>query len=207
MINFKQNDSLYVNIISSDIVFHISNEVRDGSISNNLLKPVSYSKIKFFQYLGELLFNFFILSIVPFIITTILLIKSNNAFSLTRLLLFFISLIFSCIINFYLNYLVGLASFKITNMWGANQIIQAVSKLVSGSLIPLSFFPNWAKFIMNLLPFSSTIYTPSMIYLNKFSNLETLKYISIQLIWIVFFYILAKVIWKNIIKSLVVVGG
>lgn len=194
-------------LLSSDVSYNVSREVKSGSISNNLLKPVDYSKIKFFQYLGDILFNFLLLGAIALIITTILLIKSTNNFSLNKLLLFLISLILSCIINFYLSYFVGLLSFKITNMWGANQIIQAVSKLVSGTLIPLSFFPNWAKLIMDILPFSSTVYTPSMIYLNKFSNLETFKYMSIQVFWIILFYILTKIIWKKLIKQLVVVGG
>lgn len=56
-------------------------------------------------------------------------------------------------------------------MWGLSQIIGAIINLLSGMLIPISFFPLWAQKIVNFFPFSSTIYTPSMIFLGKINGI------------------------------------
>lgn len=91
--------------------------------------------------------------------------------SIGRILIYFLSIILGVFINFYFSYIFGLLSFKITNMWGLSQIMGAIINLLSGMLIPISFFPLWAQKIVNFFPFSSTIYTPSMIFLGKINGI------------------------------------
>ena len=84
-------------------------------------------------------------------------------------------MILGMLINLYYSYAFGLISFKITNMWGLSQIMGAVSQLLSGTLIPIVFFPKAIQWIFNFLPFSSMIYTPTMIYLGKLTGLRINK--------------------------------
>ena len=102
---------------------------------------------------------------------TILKVNYSGEFSIDNIILYFISIFAGFLINFYYSYIFGLLSFKITNMWGLTQIMNAISQLLSGALIPIVFFPSWMQEIFNFLPFSSMIYTPSMIYLGKLTNI------------------------------------
>ena len=194
-------------MINVDISYDISREVKDGSIAINLVRPISYRKRMFFQGLGNILYNFVIIFIIAFFATTFLFYKFFGYISIFRIIIYFISIILGIFINFYFSYIFGLISFKITNMWGLSQIMQSIVNLLSGTLIPIAFFPKWAQAITNLFPFSSTIYTPSMIYLGKINGMNILFSLGIQIFWVVVLMFVSKKMWKALIKSLTILGG
>lgn len=92
-------------------------------------------------------------------------------------------------------------------MWGLSQIMGAIINLLSGMLIPISFFPLWAQKIVNFFPFSSTIYTPSMIFLGKINGNNIISSLALQMLWIIILFIISKWMWKKLIKSLTILGG
>ena len=194
-------------MINVDISYDISREVKDGSIAINLVRPINYEKRMLFQGLGNVLYNFIIIFIIAFSATTFLFYKFFGYISIFRIIIYFISIILGIFINFYFSYIFGLISFKITNMWGLSQIMQAIVNLLSGTLIPIAFFPKWAQAIINFLPFSSAIYTPSMIYLGKINGISILFALGLQLFWGLVLMIIAKKMWKALIKSLTILGG
>ena len=168
---------------------------------------INYEKRMFFQGLGNVLYNFVIIFIIAFSVTTFLFYKFFGYISILRIFIYFISIILGIIINFYFSYIFGLISFKITNMWGLSQIMQAIINLLSGTLIPIAFFPKWAQVINNFLPFSSAIYTPSMIYLGKINGMDILFALGLQLFWAIILMIVGKKMWKCLITSLTILGG
>ena len=92
-------------------------------------------------------------------------------------------------------------------MWGLSQIMQAIVNLLSGMLIPIAFFPEWAQAIINLLPFSSSIYTPTMIYLGKITGADIIIALGLQIFWVIVLMIISKIMWKALIKNLTILGG
>lgn len=142
-----------------------------------------------------------------FTVTVIMFYKFFGFISIGRILIYFLSIILGVFINFYFSYIFGLLSFKITNMWGLSQIMGAIINLLSGMLIPISFFPLWAQKIVNFFPFSSTIYTPSMIFLGKINGNNIISSLALQMLWIIILFIISKWMWKKLIKSLTILGG
>ena len=194
-------------LVSTDVSSNISREVKDGSIAINLIRPISYSQRMMFQSVGVIFFNFVIVFIPAFIVITLVFYNLEGSISIFNILMYFISSILSMILTFYYSYCFGLLSFKITNMWGLSQIMQAITRLISGALIPLSFFPEVVGKIFNILPFSSMISTPTLIYLGKLNGLELIKGILIQVIWVLIFIAISKWIWNKLIKQLTILGG
>ena len=192
---------------SVDISSDIAREVMDGSIAINLIRPINYEKRMFFQGLGNVLYNFIVIFIITFSFTTLLFYRYFGFIDISKIIIYFLSIAFGIMINFYFSYIFGLFSFKITNMWGMSQIMQAVVQLLSGMLIPIAFFPEWAQVIVKLFPFSSAIYTPTMIYLGKLEGVQIVQSLGIQVFWIIALMIIAKLMWKAMIKNLTVVGG
>lgn len=43
----------------------------------------------------------------------------------------------------------------------------AIIQFFSGALIPFSFYPSWAQVILNLLPFASTLSSPTLIIMGN----------------------------------------
>ena len=191
----------------ADITFEISSEVKSGSIGINLIRPVSYEMRMLFQGLGKLLYNFIIIFILAFTLISLLFYSYEGSLRIGNILLYLISLSLGFIINFYYNYAFGLMAFKITNMWGMAQIMSSIVRLLSGGLIPLVFFPKVVQSIIGFFPFSSLVYTPTMIYLGKLTGEELVRGVALQVLWVVIMAIIAKLIWKALVKNLTILGG
>ena len=86
-------------MISVDISHDISREVKDGSIAINLVRPLNYEKRMLFQGLGSILYNFIVIFIITFSITTILYYKFFGYVSIVRILLYFFSVIIGIFIH------------------------------------------------------------------------------------------------------------
>ena len=110
-------------------------------------------------------------------------------------------------INLSLSFVLGMVTFITTNMWGILQIYQAVFRLLSGALIPLSFFPPVFEKILTYLPFSSLVSAPANILLGVMNIEETLKVLVVQFVWLILLFLLTNVVWKKVVHRLVVNGG
>lgn len=185
----------------------IYNEVKDGSVATYLIKPIEYEKRYFFEKLGALLYDLVIVFVTGFAVVITMCIKYDIKITLFGTIFYFISALLSYIISFFYFYGFGLLSFKITNMWGLGQIMEAVMQLLSGMLIPLVFFPETIQKIFDFLPFKSMIYTPCMIFLNKLSTGEIIYSLGIQIVWIVILGFGARMLWKTLVKQLTILGG
>ena len=194
-------------MVNAEVNGTINREVKDGSIAMNLIRPISYERRMFFEGLGTILYNFALVFIIGFAMVLYLSVKYTGGLNILNILLYMISIILGYIINFYYSYGLSLLAFKITNMWGLYQIMQAVTQLLSGALIPILFFPEWAQILFNFFPFKSIIYTPCMIYLGKISGMEIITALGIQVFWAVALIFISRSIWKALIKNLTILGG
>lgn len=194
-------------ITFSNCKFIVGDEVRQGSIAMELIKPINYRKRVMFMSFGAFIFNFLFLFLPGFIIVIAYSFYKGIYIGIMQIILFLISIFLGFLINSYYNYIFGLLAFKFYNVWGISQIANAIVMLISGSLIPLTFFPSVVEKIFNILPFSSIIYTPAMIYLGKYSVFEALKAILIQIIWVFIMFILSKLIWNRLAYKLTIQGG
>ena len=194
-------------VISTEVSKTISREVRDGSIASNLIKPISYEKRMFFEGIGSTIYGFMLVFLWGFGGILLLSVKYERVPGIFNLGLYFVSLVLSYIINFYYNYSMGLLTFKVTNMWGVNQIMEAVTALFSGTLIPLTFFPQMVQRIFDFFPFKSIIFTPCMIFLGKLDGMSIFLSILQQLLWVVIMVIIGKKMYKALVKNLTILGG
>ena len=82
-----------------------------------------------------------------------------------------------------------------------------VSSVLSGGMIPITFFPQKVLAILKYLPFSSMQSTPLLIYSGNITGIEILKGIAMQIIWMIILIAIGKVLMNHSIKHVVVQGG
>lgn len=181
---------------------YIPPKVRKGTIAFDLLKPFSLVYISFFEFIGHITYNFFFRSI-PIFIFGIILLKAKLP-EVSLIAPYFLTLINGVIISFFLNYFVGLWSMKHYDYSGAQMLYFFTMNLLGGFFLPAEYLPGIMSRIMPYLPFASTIYLPSKVYLGE---IHLLKAASIQIFWIITFLILAKHFTKKLTKSVVIQGG
>ena len=196
-------------IIGSDASYVVGEEVRDGSISMRLIKPVSYNATFLFQELGNKLLTEMVLMIPLVIGVEVIRAVMSGAvgFDALRFLIYLFSCIAAYLINFFFNICFGFLAFVIKYLWGANMMKQCVVNFLSGTIIPLAFLPKGLEQAFLLLPFASLNYTPVMIYMGKYDGLTMCWYLGLQIFWAAAFWGLSKLLWKVCVKRLTVQGG
>lgn len=214
---FTKNDMIVYIIISSITAMAIGGgtewvvggEVQSGEIAINLIRPINYQVRLLSQALGGVIWQFIAIFLPIWI--GMMVFRFINLGELPphigTIFTYFLSLFFSFIIWFLFNFCFGLMSFYVTYIWGLNVFKNAIVRFVSGSIIPIVFFPEWFQRILIFLPFGSTNYTPVMIYLNKYTAFETIKVLSIQVLWIIILYFCSEVFWRKAMKKLTIMGG
>lgn len=202
MISFLVSQTVFV-----DTSHQIGNEVKDGSIAMTLIKPINFYIIQLFRAFGDLIFNFSFLLFPGLIVVTVYGLNVGIDISFFSIVIFIFSIVLGALINFHYSYLFGLLAFKLNNIWGIQQLSRSIIMLLSGSLIPLTFFPDIIQKIFSLLPFSSIIYVPSMIFVNKYSISQILGALLMQIFWIIVLFLISKIFWKKAINTLSIQGG
>ncbi|WP_332694325.1 ABC transporter permease [Halalkalibacter lacteus] len=184
----------------------IANEIKDGKVAIEMIRPYNYLGMKTMQGLGEGLFRLLFFSVPGMIIVSLLFPISFSA-SFTTWLFFFISLIFSFIVNTQINLLTGIMTFFLFNNSGLIRAKRVVIDLFSGLLLPLSFYPLWAQSVMMYLPFQAISYIPSMIFTEGFVGSEIYTAVILQAFWALILLIPIQLLWSLAKKQLIVQGG
>lgn len=184
-------------------------EIKDGSIAINLVRPISFHWRMFFLAVGTALTDFLFAGLPIWIGLTLVLYFTTGAGlpSVLNLMMFFVSFGLSFLLMFFFNLCFGFLGFITTNGWGLSHTKYTLVNILSGRLIPLSFFPLWAQEIFKYLPFGSMTYTTLLIYLGKLTPLQALGTMGIQLAWAAGFAVLSILIWRLSVKRLTILGG
>ncbi|WP_040952631.1 ABC transporter permease [Gorillibacterium massiliense] len=193
-------------LLSINSEFKISRDILDGGVAMDLIKPVDYQKARLSETLGSCLVE----GLFSALFVSLLLIATVGIMVPDRLatwLLFVVSLALSILVKFGVVYLTGLLCFWTTGSVGLVWARAAITNLLSGALVPLSFFPHWLEKLAMVLPFQSIIYTPTRIYMNGLSASEALQMIGIQLFWAVVLWFAGKFLWTHAIKKITIHGG
>jgi ABC-2 type transport system permease protein len=186
--------------------YFIEAKVRSGSISLDLLKPISFSGYIFSYNVGILVFRVF-MQLLPALLVSIILFRLLPPFSLPMLVCFFLSLLLGYLVLYNLNFIIWISSFWFYWSFSLVTIKDAAVMILSGALLPLWFMPQAMVDFINLTPFASIYYVPISIYLGQVPPEEIAIVLVKQLIWAGLLFIMGKLLWKIALKKLVVQGG
>jgi ABC-2 type transport system permease protein len=82
-----------------------------------------------------------------------------------------------------------------------------VSDLLSGQIIPLTFFPGVFGRIVFALPFAAIYSTPLLIYVGIIQPHDYARYLAIQVLWLILFSGLSALVWSAASRRVVIQGG
>lgn len=182
--------------------------VRTGKFLTFTLRPMHHRFFALSQKIGHRILGFFFEFLPCFLIFMFLfridMIPTN--IGLTA-----ISVALAFLMNFYVNYCIGMTAFYFVQANGIRVVYQLLGNIFSGALIPLSFFPAVLQKIMMLLPFQYTNYIPAMVWTGSESIGETgltaPQAVICQLIAVIFTAFLSEIIYRRSIKRFTAVGA
>ena len=186
--------------------FYLPNRIQNGSIANEMLLPVSIHGRMLADNLGNALFQL-VFHFIPAVVISVLVIGIHAPASFAMFALFLLSAVFGYGVLWTISFALQMLAFWLINVWSIMTIKNVFINVLSGSMIPLWFMPDWMKGVLMFTPFSSIYFTPVQIYLGQLSVSEIIKGFGVQCVWILLFIFLGKVLWKQGQKKLVVQGG
>lgn len=187
----------------------VSHDVVQGNVVMQLIKPIDYRLSLISKAVGVMIYRFLAPGVFVWIGLEIykVFVLKMEFISLTNFLTYILSCFFSFLICVLFDFCFGMVAFFTTYIFGMLMAKEAILSFLCGQLIPLSFFPEAIQKVFEFLPFSSMVYTPVMIYLGKYTGMELLLVLTKQILWVVILYALGSLIWKQVTKRLVVLGG
>lgn len=183
--------------------FQVSEEVNQGTITNYLLKPFSFSMERFMKSLGQGTIN--MIFVLPPTILIAFFARHATAIPGITVWLQFLGMSIVGLVFYYLVYfLAALSSFWVVR--GSNVIYGTiiVSGFLNGSVLPLDLFPEWYRPISELLPFQFLIFIPIQTFLGNITN--WLSLLGTAAVWIGIFICLIWLTWKRGIRKFEAVG-
>ena len=127
-----------------------------------------------------------------------------------NLLWFIIATVLALVINYNIEMLVAPICLFTESTWGINIVKETIVLLLSGASIPLAFFPEKARMIVQYLPFRAVYDIPLSMLLGK-SGSDTwqglVSLFGLQLIWLVVLTVAGNLFWNCAVKKVTVNGG
>lgn len=118
-------------------------------------------------------------------------------------LLFVISLVLGISLAFFGWCLVNLLALWVVEVRGYYAVFMIVMNLLTGLLVPVSWFPDWLRIIANATPFPSMFQTP----IDVIMGLAGLREIGVQFLWLVVLIGVAQLMLHRGTRKLVINGG
>ncbi len=187
--------------------------IKNGNIAYELARPINIFTLFFSKTLAWRISNSFVRLIPIMMINTILLPMTG----LTEISLvcttwhnigcFLISIVIAYVLSSLITvflYSISLLLTVATNFIG---FFNSIAMLLTGTIIPLNYFPTWMRTILEITPFKGIIDTPAMILTGEYSLEKSYFSIIGQVLWCVLLLIINKLIIRISIKRLVIQGG
>ncbi|MGC0771679.1 MAG: ABC-2 family transporter protein [Candidatus Acidiferrum sp.] len=194
--------SFYWNTIDQEMAY----EVIDGKIAMDFIKPVSVQWMWLARAMGESAFRLILLT-APTAIVIALLFPVLPPASKLNFALFLIAAVGSFFIMGALNFIIGTCAIPLTSILALIRAKFWLIELLSGLLIPLSFFPRSLQIISSWLPFEHIANTPLQIYLGRLSLAQTLRLLFIEYFWVAALLLLGHLWWMRATRKITIHGG
>jgi ABC-2 type transport system permease protein len=187
--------------------WQIAADIREGNISQFLLKPVDYLTYRLCLFFSGRI-AFISMASVPLAIFVFCFrdyfVAPPDA---AAFLGFLCSLALTALLQFFLSYSMALLAFWVLEISTFIFILFAFEYLASGHLFPLSMLPPALQHALAFTPFPSMLYVPISIYLGKVSGSGIALGLLTQLFWVAMMYSLARFMWSRGIKKYAAFGG
>ena len=180
--------------------------VRSGDVATDLYRPVDLQRALFAQDVGRAAYQALWRALPQFVLGALLYEITAPADPL-RWLAFGLSVCIAIVVSFAIRFIVNLTAFWLLDYRGPQVLALAVTHLLSGMIIPLSFFPEPFGDIARALPFAAMLQAPIDIYVDEPLGGSTLGVLLLQAFWAATLILAGRVVLAAGTRKLVVQGG
>jgi ABC-2 type transport system permease protein len=187
--------------------WQIAADIKDGNISQFLLKPIDYLWYRLCLFVSGRL-TYLVVAVIPLTLFILYLRHyfvpppSGAAFGC-----FLFSTALTALLQFFMSYSMAMLAFWVLEVSTFIFILFALEYLASGHLFPLDILPPGLEQVLYFTPFPYQLYFPVSIYMGKTTGAEMVRGLFLQGLWVIAAYALARFAWRRGIKKYSAVGG
>ncbi|HWF79837.1 MAG TPA: ABC-2 family transporter protein [Streptosporangiaceae bacterium] len=179
--------------------------VRTGAIATELTRPIDTQGAAYATDLGRATYHSIFRGVIPVAVGVL-------AFSLplpsaANWLEFAVSLWLAATVSFMLLFAYSLSAFWLLDYRGVALVAVILMNLLSGFVIPVSFFPPWLRTVAMWTPFPSIIQTPVNIFTGDLVGAAALRALAAQALWALTLLLLGRALFSLGRRRLVIQGG
>ncbi|MCX8091751.1 MAG: ABC-2 family transporter protein [Verrucomicrobiae bacterium] len=187
--------------------WQIAADIKDGNISQFLLKPVDYLWYRLGLFVAGRV-AYVAVAAVPLLCLVLAL---RQYFVLppdaATFACFLVSLVLTALLQFFLSYATAMLAFWVLEVSTFIFILYAFEYIASGHLFPLDLLPPALERALFFTPFPYQLYFPVGIYMGKVTGAELAQGLLIQLGWVLAAYAAARWAWARGIRHYAAAGG
>ncbi|MBF0779682.1 MULTISPECIES: hypothetical protein [unclassified Granulicatella] len=187
--------------------------IRKGTVALDLVKPTSifnfiFSKTVSWKFVGMMargipifLFSLMISFAFPDIGLRLSLPNMDN------FLLFIVSVLLAVQLSTLITTSMYCLAFYFTSITNFVSTIGSIAYILSGMVIPLRFFPKEISDFLNIQPFRYIVDLPAQIFNGLYDNKGSFFVLLVQIMWIIIFYAINLIVYKDIEGKIEINGG
>ena len=206
MLTYVVVSSLLSVLLITNVERRIQTSVIKGSVATDMMKPINIFGAYFAEDIGNIAALVF-QNMLPILIIGSLMIRVPRMADIRDLPLFILSAAVSFLINWLIAALFGMIAFTAVNIDALIQVKKHLLRLLSGSIIPIWFFPSGVARVLESLPFVYIYQLPLSIYIGRGSRSQQLAQMRIQMLWLVILAGLFFFVQNRATRKVMVQGG
>jgi len=187
--------------------WQIAAEIKDGQISQFLLKPIDYLSYRLCLYgAGRIVFT--VCSLIP--VGTFILVQRQyfvTPSDFATVGWFAVSLVLTGLLQFFISYTMALLAFWVLEVSTFIFIVFAFEYIAGGQMFPLDILPPVVFRALQFTPFPYQMFFPVNVYLGRVSGSELYLGLIVQAVWVIAAFLLARFVWSRGIRKYSAVGG
>ncbi len=191
----------------TDDDWQIAADIKDGNISQFLLKPIDYLTYRLCLF-GASRMIYATVALLP---VTLFIFWQSEHFVLpadsAALGWFAVSVIMTGLLQFLISYTMALLAFWLLEISTFIFIVFAFEYIAGGHLFPLDILPPALAHALAYTPFPYQLYFPVSIYVGRTTGAALYQGLLTQLCWVAAAYLLARFVWSRGIRRYSAVGG
>jgi len=201
IVSYYLYTSLLYLFLNSSIDEMVKNCIQDGQMATYLLKPLSFVKVAFIRDLSTRVMKLSLGLPIFFLLLILSWREINIPLGLSLFLLPLMTLI-SFSLSFLISFTLGLSCLWLEEIWGL-QNLKYVSIIVFGGVaLPYQIFPVSLQRLLYWTPFPYLVNWPLRLGMSG----SYFKEIIIAGIWLLFFLVLSRLVWRAGLKRYSAMG-
>lgn len=187
------------------IIWEMDNDIRKGTLSPQLLKPLNPIHHLFVRVVASKPIQ--LLLVGPPVAIAAIALGARYDLSPGRLALMLLAAAGALLIEFFAQAIVGTTAFWITQATSLAEAWFLIRALFSGWIIPIDLFPPAISSALMYLPFRYILSFPVEISLGRLTPVQIGAGLAIQFAWVAAFYLAYRALWRRGLKHYGAVGA